>query len=77
MLYEKEGSEVFERRFDEKLESVPRILSTDFNFSFPDNRNIPVIDFLNEALGLTMSNDRKLSTAKQINNRCSFYTILS
>ena len=40
------------------------ILSADFNLNFSDDRNIPVIDFSNEALGLTMSNDRKLSTVK-------------
>ena len=40
------------------------ILSADYNFNFSDDRNIPVIDFFNEALGFTMSNDRKLSTAK-------------
>ena len=65
MHYIKEGSEVFEKRFGEKLQSVPMILSADFNFNFADERNIPVTDFFNEALGLTMSNVRKLSTAKQ------------
>ena len=40
------------------------ILRADFNFNFSDNRNIPEMDFFNEALGLTMSNDRKLSSAK-------------
>ena len=64
MLYTKEGSEVFEKRFGEKLENVPMILSTDFNFNFADDRNIPVIDFFNEALGLIVSKDRKLSIAK-------------
>ena len=44
-LYTKEGSEVFEKRFGEKLESVPMILSADFNLNFADDRNIPVIDF--------------------------------
>ena len=65
MFYIKEGSEVFENRIGEKLESVPMILSADFNFNFADDRNIPVIDFFNEALGLTMSNDRKLRNTKQ------------
>ena len=40
------------------------ILNADFNFNFADDRNIPVIDFLNETLGLTMSNDGKVCTAK-------------
>ena len=40
------------------------IISADFNFNFADDRNIPLIDFFNEALGLTMSNNRILSTAK-------------
>ena len=40
------------------------ILSADFNINFADDRNVPVIDFFNEALGLTMPIDRKLSTAK-------------
>ena len=54
------------------------ILRADFNFNFSDNRNIPEMDFFNEALGLTMSNDRKLSKAKYIkHDRCSFYTIFS
>ena len=40
------------------------IFSRDINVNFADDRNIPVIDFFNKALGLTMSNDRILSTAK-------------
>lgn len=40
------------------------ILSGDFNINFADDKNLPIIEFLNEALGLTMSNDRKLSTTK-------------
>ena len=48
MLYTKEGSEVFEKRFGEKLESLPMTLSADFNFNFANDRNIPVIDFFNE-----------------------------
>ena len=51
------------KRFGEKLESVPMIC-TDFNFNFAEDRNIPAIDFFNEASHLTVSNDRKLSTAK-------------
>ena len=72
MLYTKEGSVVFEERFGKKLESVPMILSTDFNFNFADHKNKPVIDFFNEALGLTMSNDRI-----QNNDRCRFYMTFS
>ena len=40
------------------------ILSANFNFVFADDRNIPVIDFFNEALGLTTFNDQKLSAPK-------------
>ena len=45
MLYTKEGSEVFEKGFGEKLESLPMILSADFNFNLANDRNIPVIGF--------------------------------
>ena len=64
MLYTKEGSEIFEKRFGEKFESVPMTLSADFNFNFADDRNTPVIDFSNEALRLTPSSDRKFSNAE-------------
>ena len=47
MLYTKEGSEVFEKRFDEKLKSVPMILRADFNLNFADDKNIPAIEFFN------------------------------
>ena len=42
------------------------ILSRQFNINITENyiRNISVIDFFNQALGLTVSNDQKLSTAK-------------
>ena len=36
----KEDSEVFEKRFGEKLECVSMILSVDFNFNFANDRNI-------------------------------------
>ena len=40
------------------------IKHADFNFSFADDRNIPVINFFNEVLGLTMSNNQNLNAAK-------------
>ena len=39
-------------------------LSGDFNINFAEDKNLPLITFLNETLGLTMSNDRELNTAK-------------
>ena len=64
-LYTKEGSDLFEKRFDEILESVPMILSADFSFNFADDRNMPVIDFFQWCIVFNyMSNDRKLSAAK-------------
>ena len=40
------------------------ILSGEFNINFAENKNLPLITFLNETLGLTTSNDRKLNTKK-------------
>ena len=40
MLYTKEGSEVFEKRFGEKLERVTMIFSADFNFNFAYDSNV-------------------------------------
>ncbi|GFX37497.1 uncharacterized protein TNCV_4899271 [Trichonephila clavipes] len=62
MIYTKEGSELLEKRFGEKFDAIPMILSGDFNINFADDKNLSLIEFLNETLGLTMSNDRKVST---------------
>ncbi|GFV57764.1 ATP-dependent DNA helicase [Trichonephila clavipes] len=62
MIYTKEGSELLEKRFGEKFDDIPMILSGDFNINFADDKNLSLIEFLNETLGLTMSNDRKVST---------------
>ncbi|GFX28795.1 uncharacterized protein TNCV_4250341 [Trichonephila clavipes] len=64
MIYTKEGSELLEKRFGEKFDDIPMILSGDFNINFADDKNLSLIEFLNETLGLTMSNDRKVSTTK-------------
>ena len=64
MIYTKESSEIFEKRFGKKYDNVPMILSGDFNINFAHDENLPLIEFLNEALTLNMSNDRKLSTKK-------------
>ena len=44
-IYTKEGSKIFEKRFDKKLDNAPMILSGGFNISFVNDRNKPVIDF--------------------------------
>ncbi|GFW77375.1 uncharacterized protein TNCV_2497681 [Trichonephila clavipes] len=62
MIYTKEGSELLEKRFGEKFDDIPMILSGDFNINFADDKNLSLIEFLNETLGLTMSNDRKSLT---------------
>lgn len=64
MIYTKEGSELLEKRFGEKFDDIPMVLSGDFNINFADDKNLPLIEFLNETLDLTMSNDRKCSTTK-------------
>ncbi|GFU44890.1 hypothetical protein TNCV_4234261 [Trichonephila clavipes] len=49
------------------------ILSGDFNINFADDKNLSLIEFLNETLGLTMSNDRKVSTTnwdEKMNGDC-------
>ncbi|KAK0170670.1 hypothetical protein PV328_008495 [Microctonus aethiopoides] len=60
MIYTKEGSEILGKRFGKKYDEVPMILSGDFNINFADDKNLPLIEFLNETLNLNMSNDRKL-----------------
>ncbi|GFX25298.1 uncharacterized protein TNCV_1274581 [Trichonephila clavipes] len=71
MIYTKEGSELLEKkRFCEKFDDIPMILSGDFNINFADDKNLSLIEFLNETLGLTMSNDRKVSTTKFYAVRC-------
>ena len=69
ILYTKEGSEAFEKCFGEKLDSVSMILSADFNFNFADDRNMTVINFFNEALGLTLPNHPKHSTFQNTKQR--------
>ena len=48
----------------EKFDDIPMILSGDFNINFAEDKNLPLITFLNEKLGWTMSNDWKLNTKK-------------
>ncbi|GFW42536.1 uncharacterized protein TNCV_4257301 [Trichonephila clavipes] len=64
MIYTKEGSELLEKDLAKKFDDIPMILSGDFNINFADDKNLSLIEFLNETLGLTMSNDRKVSTTK-------------
>ena len=54
MLYTKEASEVFEKNL---VKNWRVYRCPEFNFNFADDRNIPIIDFFNEAFGLTMSNN--------------------
>ena len=56
IIYTKVGSEVFEKRFGEKYDHIPMILSKDFNTTFEDDKILPLIKFLNETLNLNMSN---------------------
>lgn len=64
MIYSKEGSALLEKKFGTKLYDKPMILSGDFNINFADDKNLPLIEFLNEEFGLTMSNDRLTSTTR-------------
>lgn len=61
MIYAKEGSAILGNRFEEKFDGKPMILSGDFNINFAEDENLMLIKFLNEALGLTVSNNRKLN----------------
>jgi len=52
MIYTREGSEILKKRFGYKFDDVPIILSVDFNINFSDDKNLPLIQFLKEALGI-------------------------
>ncbi|GFV88252.1 uncharacterized protein TNCV_4542981 [Trichonephila clavipes] len=44
MIYTK-GSELLEKRFGEKFDDIPMILSGDFNINFADDKNLSLIEF--------------------------------
>ncbi|KAK0177078.1 hypothetical protein PV328_001157 [Microctonus aethiopoides] len=52
------------KKLGKALMILPMILSGDFNINFADDTNQQLIEFLNNEFGLTMSNDRNLSTTK-------------
>lgn len=54
MIYTKEGSQIPIKRFGD----VPMILNGNLNINITDY--LPIIEFFNKPLALTMSNDRKL-----------------
>lgn len=64
MNYIKEGSEILEKRFREEYDNVPIILSGDFNMIYADDKNLALIEFLNETFNLNITNDLKLTTTK-------------
>lgn len=64
MIYTKEGSELLEKKVGKRFDNLPMILSGDFNINFADDKNLPLIEFLNKEFRLTMSNDRNLSTTR-------------
>lgn len=47
---------------DEDLHEFPMILSGDFNVDFSKEKSKPLIDFLNNKLNLSISNDPNKST---------------
>ena len=49
-IYTKEGSEILEKRFGKAYDNEPMILSGDFNIKFADDKNLPLIEFLNETI---------------------------
>lgn len=40
------------------------VLSVDFNVNFADDKNLLLIEFLNETLDLSMTNDREMQYGK-------------
>lgn len=60
LIYTTQGSRLLNKAFNE----VPMILSGDFNTNFSENSSQQLIDFLNNELSLSMSNDRKVSTTR-------------
>lgn len=60
LIYTAEGSALI----NENLYKIPMILSGDFNTNFADDSSQPLIDFLYNKLGLTMSNNRNISTTR-------------
>ena len=38
MIYSKEGSAILEKRFGEKFNDIPKILSGDFNINFAEDK---------------------------------------
>ena len=54
------------KRFGEKFDEIPMILSGDFNFA--EDKYLPLITFMKYTLGLTMYNDRKLNITKYKTN---------
>ena len=63
-IYSKDDSELLQRKVGIRFDGLKMILSGDFNINFPDDNNLPLIEFLSNKFQLTMSNDRHLSTTR-------------
>lgn len=64
MIYSKDGSALLEKKIGKRFDNLPMILSGDFNINFADDKNLSLIEFLNQEFQLAMSNDRQKSTTR-------------
>lgn len=65
------------KNFGKKFDEEHIILSEDVNTNLVEDKSLPLIEFLNQLLGFTISNDRKLNYKVLNDNRCGFYTIFT
>ncbi|CAG9831913.1 unnamed protein product [Diabrotica balteata] len=63
-IYSHGASALLQQKIGKRFDDLPMILTGVFNINFADDKNISLIEFLNNELGLTMSNDRNISTTK-------------
>ena len=63
LIYTIAGSRLLRDKSIE-YDKIPIILSGDFNVNFSEDSSQPLIEFLNDDLGLKMSNDRNVSTTR-------------
>lgn len=63
LIYTIAGSRLLRDKSIE-YDKIPIILSGDFNVNFAEDSSQPLIEFLNDDLGLKMSNDRNVSTTR-------------
>lgn len=63
-IYSHGASALLHQKIGRRFDDLPMILSGDFNINFADDKNLQLLEFFKNEFGLSMSNDRNLSTTR-------------